>query len=69
MESSEHILKFLLQSTLFSSCMAMRILFNMFSFVILLFKALKYEAVNFSISPLAHANGRQKIQLWHAIKS
>ena len=58
MDSSEHILKFSLQSALFSSHMAMRILFSMFQFVFLLFMALQCETVNFNNSPLAHMNGR-----------
>ena len=68
MDSSEHILKFSLQLALFPSHMAMTFLSSTFSFVFLLFKALKCEVVNFSRSPLAHANGRQIINLWHATK-
>ena len=45
--SSAHILKFSLQSALFSLCMAMRILFSMFWFAIFIFRVLRCEAVIF----------------------
>ena len=62
MVSSEHILKFSLQSALFLSHMATRILSSTLSFFCML-KVLKCEAVNFSTSPSTHVNGRQIIKL------
>ena len=69
MDPSEHILKFSLQSALFSSCMAMRILSSMLWFAICIFKALKCEAVNLSRIHSAVANGRQIFNFWCAMKS
>ena len=68
-DSSEHILMFSLQSALFSSHMAIRILSSTFSFVFLLFKVLKYEGVNFRRSPSACVNGGQIINLQYVVKS
>ena len=58
-----HISEVLIAISLFSSHMAVRILPSMFSFVILLLKALKSEVVNFSRSPSACMNSRQMINL------
>ena len=57
MGSSAHILKFSLQSSLFSLCMAMRILFSMFWFAIFVFGVLKCEVVNFDRYHSACMNG------------
>ena len=66
MDYSAHILKFSLQSALFLLCMAMRIIFHMFWFAILLFRVLKSEAVNFIKYSLGGVNGVSISNFWHA---
>ena len=63
MDSSEHILKFLFETAVFSLSMAMRTLFSMFWFAIFVFRVLKCEAVIFdkytpSVLCLAHEFAR-----------
>ena len=57
MGSSAHILKFSLQSALFSLSMTMKILFSMFWFANFVFRVLKYEAVIFDKYRPACVNG------------
>ena len=64
--SSAHILKFSLPSAVFSLCMAMRILFSMFSFAIFVFRVPKCEVVNFDKYSLAGANSMSTSNFWHA---
>ena len=64
MGSSEHFLKFSFESALFSSSMAMRILFSMFWFVSFVFRVLKCEADNFDKYHLAWANGTSISKSW-----
>ena len=56
--ANRFLMKFSLQSALFSLCMAMRILFITFLFAYSAFKLLKCEVVNFRRSHLTHVNGR-----------
>ena len=63
--SSTHILRFSLQSALFLSCMAMRILFSTFWFAILVFSVLKCEAVNFYKYSSAGMHGMSISNFWH----
>ena len=65
MGSSADILMLSLQSALFSFCMAMRILFSMFWFVILIFRVPKCESVNFDKYSLAGVNGMSISNFWH----
>ena len=66
MGSSAHILKLSLQLALFSLCMAMRILFSMFWFAILIFRVPKCGAVNFDKYHSAGADGMSISNFWHA---
>ena len=67
MGSSAHILKFSLQSALFSLCMAMRILFSMLWFAIPVFRVLKCAAVNFDKYSSAGMNGMSISNFWCAM--
>ena len=64
--SSAHILKFSLQSALFSLCMGMRILFSTFWFAIFVFRVLKCEAVNFDKYHSA-GNGMSISNFWNGM--
>ena len=66
-DSSGHILKFSLQSALFSLCMAMRIIFSTFWFAIFVFRVLKCEGVNFLKYSSAGVNGVSISNSWHAM--
>ena len=64
--SSAHILKFSLQSALFSLCMAMRNHFSMFWFALFIFRVLKCEVVIFDKYCSADVNSMSISNFWHA---
>ena len=64
MVSYARILKFSLQSAMFSLCMAMRILFSMFWIEIFIFRVLKCDVVNFVKYSLAGMNGMSISNFW-----
>ena len=64
--SSAHILKFSLQSALFSLCMVMRILSSTFWLENFIFRVPKCEAVNFDKYRSACMNSMSISNSWHA---
>ena len=65
--SSAHILKFSLQSALFSLCMAMRTLFSMFWFAIFIFRVPKCGMDNFDKYSSAGMNSMSTSNFWHHV--
>ena len=63
-DSSAHIVKFSLQSALFSLCMAMRIVFSTFWFAIFVFRVLKCDAANFDKYSSAGVNSMCISNFW-----